>query len=143
LVESARPLLVNGQSTQKATLKPGDRLTLGAGCQMVFAQPVPMSASAKLELQSGQRLPLSLDGVLLMADTLIIGPGPQAHVICPDLPKPIVLFRHKDGLGVRCPGEFKVNGVANQDRAELPYAAVVSGKEFNFAIEPAKNLRGK
>jgi len=32
-----------------------------------------------------------------------------------------------------------VNGVANQDRAELPFAAVVSGKEFNFAIEPANN----
>lgn len=143
LVESARPLQVNGQSTQKKTLKPGDRLTLGAGCQLIFQRPVPLSASARLELQSGQRLPLSLDGVLLMAETLIFGPGPQAHVNCPDLPKAIVLYRHKDGLGVRVEGEFRVNGTVVHNRADLPPAATVSGKDFNFAIEPAKNLRGK
>lgn len=143
LVESARPLQINGNSTQKATLNAGDRITLGAGCQLIFSRPVQLSATAKLVMQSGQRLPLSLDGVLLMADTLIIGPGPQAHILHPDLAKPIVIFRQKDGLGVRVPGEFKVNGCMVKDKEALPLAAVVSGTEFNFALEPAKNTRGK
>ena len=138
LVESARPLQVNGNSTQKTTLNPGDRLTLGAGCQLIFHRPVPLSATAKLDMQCGQRLPLSLDGVLLMAETLIIGPGPQAHVIHPDMTKPIVLYRQKDGLGVRAPGEFKVNGRMVKDKESLPNTATVSGPDFNFALEPAK-----
>jgi tetratricopeptide (TPR) repeat protein len=141
LVESARPLQVNGNSTQKTTLHPGDRITLGAGCQLIFHRPVQLSATAKLVMQSGQRLPLSLDGVLLMAETLIIGPGPQAHVIHPDMTKPIVLYRQKDGLGVRVPGEFRVNGRTVKDKESLPNAATVSGSEFNFALEPAKNTR--
>jgi hypothetical protein len=101
---------------------------------------VPASASAKLELQSGQRLPLSLDGVLLMAETLVIGPGPHAHVIA-DLEKPVVLFRSNDGLGVRFNGEFHVDGRTVRDREPLPHSAIVTGPDFNFAVEPAKNVR--
>lgn len=138
-VESSRPLNINGTTTQKAALNTGDRLTLGSGCQFVFQRPVPVSATAKLELQSGQRLPLSLDGVLLMAETLVIGPGPQAHIVHPDLEKPVVLYRHKDGLGVRVAGEFVVDGRPAKDREPLSPAAVVSGTGFNFALEPAKN----
>lgn len=143
VVESARPLLVNSEPTQKANLNPGDRITLGAGCQLVFQKPVPLSATARLEMQSGQRLPLSLNGVLLMAETLIIGPGPAAHVVCDDLAKPVVIYRHKDGLGVRYTGEFQVNGRTVKDREALDGNATVSGPEFNFALEPAKNLRRK
>jgi tetratricopeptide (TPR) repeat protein len=138
-IESARPLNVNGTQTQKAALQPGDRLTLGSGCQLVFQRPVPLSATAKLELQSGQRLPLSLDGVLLMAETLVIGPGPQAHILHPELDTPVVLYRDKDGLGVRVRGEFQVDGRAARDRQALDPTATVSGPGFNFALEPAKN----
>jgi hypothetical protein len=140
-VESARPLNINGTHSQKAPLHPGDRLTLGSGCQFVFQRPVPLSATAKLQLQSGQRLPLSLDGVLLMAETLVIGPGPQAHIIHPGLEKPVVLYRAKDGLGVRVAGEFMVDGRTVKDREALGPSATVSGTGFNFALEPAKNRK--
>ena len=71
---------------------------------------MPVSASAVLEIVSGHRLPRSVDGVLLMAETLILGPGPQAHVTMPDLKQPVILFRHKDGLGLRHAGPLTVNG---------------------------------
>ena len=100
VVEAGRPLQVNGKLTQRTTLASGDRLTLGAACQFVFQRPVPQSATAKLELQGGQRLPLSLDGVILMAESLVIGPGPKAHVQC-DAVQPAILYRAKEGLGVR------------------------------------------
>jgi hypothetical protein len=140
IIEAARPLLVNGESTQKTTLHPGDRLTLGAACQFIFQRPVPVSATAKLQMQSGQRLPLSLDGILLMAETIVIGPGPQAHVSC-DLDKPVVLFRAKDGLGVRYGGDFMVDGNKVRDRANLGPTATITGPDFNFALEPAKNMK--
>ena len=55
----------------------------------------------------------------------------------PDLKQPVVLFRHKDGLGVRYTGELRVNGQAAPERAVLPPVATVAGEDIAFAIEPA------
>jgi hypothetical protein len=137
VVESTRALQVNGRPAPKALLQPGDRVTFGDACQFKFQVPVPLSTTARLEPVSGHRLPLSVDGVLLMAETLILGPGPQAHVPIPDLDKPVVLYRHKDGLGVRYAGPFRVNGEAQRERVALPPAATVAGPDFSFAVEPA------
>ena len=116
-----------------------DRLTLGAACQMRFAQPAPVSATARLEITSGHRLPLSVDGVLLMADTLILGRGEQVHVPVPDLPQPVILYRHRDGLGVRWAGEFTVDGQRHKDRALLPAGATtLCGAALSMTIEPAE-----
>jgi len=57
-------------------------------------------------------------------------------VTIPDLAQPIVLFRNKEGLGVRHSGELRVNGQKSPGRTLLgPYANVV-GEEVVFAIEP-------
>ena len=98
---------------------------------------MPVSASARLDLVSGHRLPLAVDGVLLMADNLVLGPGPQAHVPMPDVARDVLLYRHKDGLGVRYAGPFRVNGRPATDREGLPPHATVSGPDFSFAVEPA------
>ncbi len=137
VIESTRPLQVNGRPTEKAALVPGDRVTLGSACQFLFQVPVPVSTTARLELVSGHRLPLSVDGILLMAETLLMGDGPQSHIVVPGLEANIVLYRTKDGVGVRYPGEFRVNGEPRTDRDALPPHAAVSGKAISFALEPA------
>jgi hypothetical protein len=137
VLEAVRPVQVNGQLTTRALLRPGDRVTLGTSCQFQFHQPVPVSASARLDLVSGHRVPAGVDAVLLMADTLVLGEGPQVHVTVPDLKQPVVLFRHKDGLGLRHGGRLTVNGERGGDRALLPATAAVSGEDVSFALEPA------
>src|SRR5262249_34292592 len=136
LLEAMRPGQVNGQPVEKALLRPNDRVTLGTTCQLQFRQPVPVSATARLDLTSGQRLPLAVDGVLLMADTLLLRPGEQVHINVPDLKQPVVLYRHKDGLGVRCPGPLLIDGQRCQERGLLRPASSVSGEDFSFALEP-------
>jgi hypothetical protein len=136
VLEAVRPVQVNGQATTRALLRPGDRVTLGTSCQFQFLQPVPVSASARLDLVSGHRLPIAVDAILLMADTLVLGSGPQVHVTVPDLKQPVILFRHKDGLGLRHGGRLSVNGERGGDRALLPSQAVVNGDEIAFALEP-------
>src|SRR5205823_4572175 len=101
VLEATRPLMVNGKAVERTLLHNSDRITMGTSCQLQFRQPVPVSASARLDLVSGHRLPLTVDGVLLMADNLVLGPGPQAHVLVPDLKKAVVLVRHRDGLGLK------------------------------------------
>jgi len=151
VLEANRSLMVNGKPAERALLRSGDRIMLGGSCQLLFRQPVPVSTTARLDLASGHRLPLTVDGVVLMADTLVMNSGPQAHVTIPDLEKPIVLYRHKDQLGIRYAGSFAIDGGACRDRGILPElrpgsgaspqggsrsTMSVTGEDFAFAIEP-------
>jgi tetratricopeptide (TPR) repeat protein len=137
LLEAVRSVQVNGRPADRALLRPDDRITLGAACQLRFRQPSPLSTTARLDLVTGHRLPQAVDGVILMSDSLVLGAGPQAHVTVPDLKQPVVLFRQRDGLGVRHAGDFAVNGEHCRDRAVLGPRASVSGEDFSLALEPA------
>ena len=143
VLEATRPLLVNGQKAERTLLQNGDRVTLGNSCQLLFTQPVPVSSSARIDVVSGHRLPLTVDGVLLMADTLVLGPDSQAHVVVPDLQQPVVLFRQKDGLAMRAVGEFSVDGERCRERASLRPTSFVIGDDFAFALEPAGTGSGR
>ena len=137
VVEAVRPLQVNGTTTSRALLRDGDRVTLGASCRFVFSQPVPGSNTARIDMASGHRLPTGVDGVLLMAEALVMG-GPPAHIPIPGLESPVVLFRNRDGLGMRHAAELLVNGQPVKGRTILPPVAGVSGPEISFAVEPAQ-----
>jgi hypothetical protein len=136
LLEATRALAVNGEPTAKALLQSGDRVTLGNSCQLQFRQPVPVSATARLDLASGHRLVQAVEAVILMADTLVLGAGSQAHIQIADLRQPVVLFRQKGGLGIRHAGPFTVDGQRCQERGQLGPSSKVVGDEFTFAVEP-------
>jgi hypothetical protein len=137
VVESGKAVLVNGREVTRAVLGPGDRVTLGATCQFLFTRPVAVSLTARLELTSGHRLPTAVEGVILMGNELMLGPGPQAHVVMPDVSQPVLIYRSKDGLGVRVAGAgFRVDDRPFTDRAPLPLPAAVTADAFCFAIEP-------
>jgi hypothetical protein len=137
LLEALRPVQVNGQATTRTLLQPNDRVTLGVSCQFLFRLPVAGSTTARLDLVSGHRLPVAVDGLILMAETLVLGTGPQTHVQVPDMKQPIVLFRHKDGLGLRHAGELRINGEMVTGRTVLSTRSAVVGDDFSFALEPA------
>jgi hypothetical protein len=137
VVESGKAITVNGLEAKRAVLAPGDRVTLGATCQFLFHRPVAASSTALLELTSGHRLPVAVDGVLLMGNEVMLGPAPNAHVHLPELPVPVLIYRSKDGLGVRVPNShFRIDDQSFNDRANLPLPAVVSTDSFTFAVEP-------
>jgi tetratricopeptide (TPR) repeat protein len=141
-LEAVRTVQVNGRAVERAILRPNDRITLGTCCQLQFSQPSPLSTTARLDLVSGHRLPVAVDAVLLMADTLLLGRGPNAHVTVPDLKEPVVLYRHRDGLGVRHEGSLAVNGRPCQGRGLLGAAATVAGENCSFALEPVGTTLG-
>jgi hypothetical protein len=124
-----RAATVNGQAVQRALLRSGDRLTLGKGCQLLFTQAVPVSGSARLDLVSGQRWRHPVQAVLLMAETLVIGPGPQAHVLADELKEDMVLFRSRSALALRCSADSKHNG-------SLGVGARISTDALSFTLDP-------
>jgi tetratricopeptide (TPR) repeat protein len=137
LLEGVRSVQVNGKRVERALLQANDRITLGTSCQFHFRQPAPVSASARLDLVSGHRLPLALDGVLLMADTLLLGEGSLTHVALPSVRPPVVLYRHKEGLAVRYGGKLTIDGRSAREREVLRPGSTVRGEEFAFTLEPA------
>jgi tetratricopeptide (TPR) repeat protein len=140
LLETVRTVSINGKTATRTLLQDGDRVTLGTSCQFLFHQPVPVSATARLDLVSGHRLKLAVDAVLLMADSLVLGPGPDAHIALPDVKAPVVLYRHKDGLGIRAAGKLVVNGEPCQEHGILGADATVQGDDFSLAIEAANTV---
>jgi len=70
-----------------------------------------------------------------MADTLVLGPGQQVHVQMPDLKNPVILFRQKNGLGIRTTGKMKINGQWVQERGLLEAGAHVVGDDFSLTLE--------
>jgi hypothetical protein len=137
-LEAIRKVQVNGKPTEKVLLRSADRITLGSSCQMQFWQSVPVSATARLDLVSGHRFLHPVDAVLLMADTLLIGPGPQAHVVVHDLTQPLVLYRHKGKLAARWSGNLVIDGQVHDGKGELDSGSTLQTEQLTLALERAE-----
>jgi len=136
LLSTNNPVAASAQAVAgRALVRHGELLTLGKSCQFAFAQAVPVSASARLDLVSGHRLWRALHGVLLMAETLVLGPGPAVHVQIADLPQPVVLFRQKTGLAVHYPGKIWMNGQSASDRCPFEAGSRLTVEDMSLSLE--------
>lgn len=134
-LEAVRKVQINGKPIEKALLCSGDRITLGNSCQLQFQQPVAVSTSARLDMMSGHRFAEPVQALLLMADTLVIGPTNQSHVQVPDMTQPLILFRNKHGLAVRWSGSLQINGATHQERGPLEPGTTVTTEQITLALE--------
>lgn len=136
VLEAVRPVQLNGKNVEKAVLKDGDELSLGSACKLRFRQPLAVSGTARLELVSRHRLPLSVDGVLLMADACLMGDNTGTHVTVPGLTRPLALVRAGEGLAVQCAGPFEIDGKPCKGRAPLTMKSTVTADEMRLKLEP-------
>ncbi len=140
VIRAHKATFVNNRAVETAPLRDGDVIRLGTSVELEFRQPSPVSATARLAVVSRHRLPLAVDGVLLMADTCIVGNAPQSHVRAPALPAPVVLYRQGNALWCKATGGFEVDGRACASRAPLTLQSNVLGDGFSFSLE-ALNAR--
>jgi len=136
VIRAIKPTFVNGKNVTTAPLRDGDVIRLGSTVELEFRQPSPVSATARLRVVSRHRLPLAVDGVILMAETCIVGDSKQAHIAAPGLTAPIVLYRQGETLWCRAPGGFEVDGRTCAARAPLTMKSSVLGEGYSFSLEP-------
>ena len=112
-------------------------IRLGSTVELEFRQPSPVSATARLAIVSRHRLPLAVDGVLLMAETCIVGGSPPgAH------PGPGAGRARSSSTaratpsGAGPPAGFDVDGRTCAARAPLTLQSSVLGDGFSFSLEP-------
>jgi hypothetical protein len=128
---------INGKPVNsEVVLRDGDVIRLGSTVELEFRQPSPISVTARLDILSRHRLPLAVDGVLLMADTCIIGGSQQAHIPAPSIKEPVVLYRQAGTIWCRAHGAFEVDGLTRVSRAPLTLHSSVLGNGFSFGLEP-------
>jgi hypothetical protein len=140
LLQAHHASFVNGKPVaDKVVLHDGDVIRLGSTVELEFRQPSPVSATARLSIVSRHRLPLAVDGVLLMAETCIVGGADQAHIPAPALKNPVVLYRQAGALWCRAVGAFDVDGRTCAARAPLTLQSSVLGDGFSFSLEPLGN----
>ncbi len=137
VVEAIRPVRVDGQPVEGvAALSDRSVLQLGESVRLVFRRPHALSATARLDFASRHRTQPSVDAILLMADSCVLGPRPHSHVVCRHWADEVVLYRQEDGLYCRASSAVEIDGAAAQTRGVITPRSRVVGTHFSFSLEP-------
>ncbi len=137
LIQPARDVKVDGREVHAASLlADGNLIELGRGVVLQFRKPHALSNTARLEFVSRHRTQPPVDAVLLMAETLVLGPKPHSHVVCRHWDDDIVIFRQGEELHCRAEKGLEVDGQPPQNRARLGPQSRASSDEFTFSLEP-------
>jgi hypothetical protein len=136
LLEAFRPAWVDRQAVDTVAML-GDRSTiqLGEVVRLGFRRPHALSATARIDFLSRHRTQPSVDAVLLMADSCVLGPRSQSHVVCRDWPSEVVLYRHEDQLYCRSRGWIEIDGVRHKDRGPVRRNSRITGEQFSMSLE--------
>jgi hypothetical protein len=124
--------------TGPTLLKSGDAMTLAERVRLGFRIPSVLAGTAIIDFESHHRPPQSVNGIILMTDSVLLGPRRDYHVCCPDWPDMVVIYRQDQQLRCRSKVPLTVNGDRIKDSVVLTDGALVSGEEFRFRIEKIK-----
>lgn len=122
----------------RVLLRDGDRLAMSA-VELVFRQPHALSSTARLDFASRHGTQPSADGVILLADSCVMGPRKENHVVCRDWEHDVVLFRQKERLHCRAVASFEVDGKLVDGHAVLSPDSQVGGDDFCISLEPIRD----
>ncbi len=138
LVEPVHSVRVNGRTIDRTTIVgDGATLELGRGVELRLRQPNPLSTTACLEIASRHRTQPTTSGIVLMAETCVLGPAASSHIVCRGWSRNVVLHHLGDSLYCVTEGAFAVGGVVCQRRGLVKPGAQVVGDEFTFSMESA------
>lgn len=135
-IQPHQSTVVSGRSVSgPALLKTGDAICLAERVRLGFRIPSVLAGSAVVDFESHHRPAHSVNGIILMTDSVLLGPRKDYHVCCSEWPDLIVLY-HQDGQ-LRCRSKISltVDGERVRDSAVLGDGSIVAGDDFRFRIE--------
>jgi hypothetical protein len=138
LLVAHAPVQVAGRAVHdRVDLSDGYEVALGANVRLTFRLPSVMSGTARLEFASDHRPARSADGVVLMDETCLLGPGAENHIRCAGWQQSVLLFRREGRLWCKSRDELFLGGKHAPDGGELEPGVVVTGTDIRFRIESA------
>ena len=121
--------------TGPALLTDGDEIGLNDAVRLRFRKPHVLSASARLEIISKHRTHPFADAVLLMAESCVLGPKWQNHVVCRDWGGDVVLYRQDDRIFCRAMESIEIDGQLHDGRGPVRPGSQVLGTDFSMTLE--------
>ena len=116
-------------------LRDGSEINVGDRVRFSFQLPNPWSSSAILTLLSNHRWQPSVDGVVLLADSLVLGANEGSHIVCPFWNKELVIYRDGTKLFCRSPYDLQVNQQIRSGEFELRAGDKIRSDDLSFGLE--------
>lgn len=136
VIDPRRETSLDGRPLTAATaLCDGQMVKMGRAVALYFRKPSPLSNTARLDLASRHRTQPPVDGVLLMADSVIVGPGPQSHIVCPTWNQPLILYRREEQLFCRSAIPLTVDGVEAGTHVAVHRGARITADSITLVLE--------
>jgi hypothetical protein len=120
---------------ERTHLNTNYRLELASGVRLRFRLPSVLSATAVVDFLSDHRPNRSIDGVILMEQTCLLGPTADNHVVCPDWNETVVLYRKPEGFWCKTQSQVSIDGKWTEGGGPVKPGSCVSGSEFCFRLE--------
>jgi hypothetical protein len=129
-------VVVDGRPVREPMLlSDGAELALGDAVRLIFSKPHVLSSSARLEITSGHRSLPHADAIILMAESCVLGPKWQNHVVCKDWTDDVVLYRSDDKIMCRAKESIEIDGTLHDGRGSVRPGSHVVGTEFSLSLE--------
>lgn len=136
LLEPLGPTAVNGNLIVRHTLlNDGNQVQLGSSVNLRIYIPSPLSGTARLELESGHQTQPAVDGVILFAETCVIGTSQDAHIVCIGEMEQVLLIRRPHGLWCKSTESIQVDGVDSGMEVMCEAGKVYGGVNWQFRLE--------
>ncbi|HEV7281487.1 MAG TPA: FHA domain-containing protein [Pirellulaceae bacterium] len=130
------PVFVEGRRIDAPVhLGDGDEILLGESTLLRFRQPHPYSASATIEIVSRHRTSPHTDGLLLLAETAVLGPDWNSHIVCRRFTEKLVLIARGGSLRLRGSGSITRDRQRFDDVCELEGDCRIAGDGFSMSLE--------
>ena len=143
LLDAQGPVRVNGRGVEGPThLAHNYQIELGEGVRLQFRQPSPLSCTGTLGFLSDHRPAQSIDGVVLMDETCLLGPGPDNHIHCSDWENSVLVFRRDGEFHCKAAGDLLVNGKFAPSVSRFAAGDVLSVPDGRFRLEALNGREG-
>jgi hypothetical protein len=136
VIEPLQRTLVDGREIKGPfVLVDNQLIQLGDNVRIRFRRPHALSMTARLNFESHHKTQPTADGVLLMADSCVLGPNRHCHVVCKDWQRDVVVYRQDEQVFCRADEALTIDGVAATSGNAIQPGARVEGESFSFAWE--------
>jgi hypothetical protein len=136
VLEAHGPVKVAGRLVEGAAhLNHDYSVELGGSVRLRFRLPSVLSATAVIDFVSDHRPPQSVDGVVLLEENCLLGPGRDNHIRCPEWGESVLLYRKEGRFWCKSQSDLVIGGRVAKEEVTIEPGDVVSGLDMRFRIE--------
>ena len=136
LLHPIGPIEIGGKPIQEAVALVDDRtFELGDSVSLRYRKPHAFSTTAVIDFESRHRTYPWSDAVLIVGNTVLLGPSQANHIFCPRWTTNVILIRRDGNWFCRSSGPLVVDGKATAGEAALKIDSRVEGDDFSFSME--------